>query len=69
MLMNRGAVRASLVIGGLLASMAQANLLEIVSTPLANSGPFQHNVFHSAESNGGTSGSIAKSKGFPNRKK
>lgn len=41
------------------AAPAQATLLTIVDTPHELSGPFLHNVFHSASGNGsGTSGSI-----------
>ncbi len=39
-------------------SQAYAAPLEITETPQSTSGPFRHNVFHTAGSNGGASGSI-----------
>lgn len=41
-----------------LAVGAQASVLTIVDTPQATSGPFRHNVFHTASSSGGAGGTI-----------
>ncbi len=41
-----------------LAGSARANVLTITSTPQENTGSFLHNVFHTADSNGGAGGSI-----------
>jgi hypothetical protein len=43
---------------GLTAVTANAVSLTIIATPQETSGPFLHNVFHSATSNGGASGTI-----------